>query len=193
MGVSKLCVALGLMIVGLGMMAVPTVNANASEASSAVSEGLVVHQDWETVLARAKCLGGVGISCTGSTRSAEDQDCANGNQGYVRCDGVTTYCPCPCDVDLACDSEFLDHGCAANPSPSIPVNSCTFSWSYSSAELPYYWFAFENHAEVIMWDTCSPHGINTIQVTTSCSGCPLAPITQFENLVCDPPGGGGGL
>lgn len=49
--------------------------------------------------ATASC-GSYSISCSGnlssSSCSAADRNCSAGERGHVTCDGVTTYCDCPC-------------------------------------------------------------------------------------------------
>jgi len=51
--------------------------------------------------ATATCASGT-VSCSSNTSttscSSADRNCANGEQGHVTCNGVTTWCPtnCPC-------------------------------------------------------------------------------------------------
>ncbi|HEY9422116.1 MAG TPA: hypothetical protein VIW92_11935, partial [Thermoanaerobaculia bacterium] len=57
--------------------------------------------------ATAYCHNGTTVSCQGnnSTTSctAVDSNCANGQRGYVTCDGVTTYCVA-CDPCTQCNA-----------------------------------------------------------------------------------------
>lgn len=141
------------------------------------------------------------VSCPSGTSgcSAAERDCANNEPGHVVCDGVKSSCePCPpidpiCnfDFDLVCNTIGLESGCSVLLPSGTSVNSCSFDWRYIPTQPPVYWSGQGTHAEVIMASTCSPTSINTLQVTVTCDSCPSAPATRFENLVCDPGGGGG--
>ena len=49
--------------------------------------------------ATATCASGT-VSCQGnSTCTTVDRDCLNCQQGYVTCDGVTTWCPTACNCN----------------------------------------------------------------------------------------------
>lgn len=67
--------------------------------------------------ASANCGGSPPVGCSGSgTCKAVDQNCSVGQQGYVMCDSVVTYCPNPCLPN--CDQ--------------YDSRNCDYSWDPSS-------------------------------------------------------------
>jgi hypothetical protein len=87
--------------------------------------------------ASATCndTSGVSVNChyfgPGGSCSAEEQDCANGIQGYALCNGVYSFCPeCPstCGSQACCDCKstgdcFSCCRCSGG-SISLCINQC---------------------------------------------------------------------
>lgn len=73
--------------------------------------------------------GSYSVSCSGGTCSGVDRNCAAGQQGYVQCDGVTTYCPaCGCNEGWV---EWRDGGCCQGGYLKYLVYECiNGSWSH---------------------------------------------------------------
>lgn len=80
--------------------------------------------------ATADCqYGPPTIWCTDTTSpyecTARDQNCAIGINGYVRCNGVTTWCdPCPLCIKEY-ESCSTDADCRPRPLPECAQCSCT--------------------------------------------------------------------
>lgn len=78
----------------------------------------------------ANC-GGYSVSCSGGTCSAVDRNCAVGQQGYVQCDGATTYCSPSCGVCNEGWVEWRDGGCCQGGYQKYHVYECiNGAWSH---------------------------------------------------------------
>ena len=63
---------------------------------------------------QANCYPYSNVSCSGATCSSVDRNCGAGQQGYVQCDGVPTFCPAECGGGGNCQegsSYYQDGGC----------------------------------------------------------------------------------
>lgn len=87
------------------------------------------------VTAQAYCQAdcdGLLISCWGGTCSAADRNCSTGQQGYIECDGVYTFChqgpctSCPCGT---CGTLrwFQTEDCCPNNLHVMEERRCTTS------------------------------------------------------------------
>jgi hypothetical protein len=104
--------------------------APAAEVSAACSApaGLadVIQVDFRSLAectALAQCDPFQDVGCVGSdTCSVKDRNCSIGQRGFVKCDGVTTYCPEPCcatngvcEVSYGCTCENDSPDCDSDP------------------------------------------------------------------------------
>jgi hypothetical protein len=75
----------------------------------------------------ADCGGGTSVSCHGNNSTTSctgaDRNCAVGQRGHVTCDGVTTWCPTPCEI---CEEGWCDNeaACASQCFPCPHIYTC---------------------------------------------------------------------
>lgn len=79
----------------------------------------------------ASCAPAASVSCSGSSCSSQDRDCAAGQRGYVECNGVRTECaPCgggppPVCIDGHYRYPMTNDCCCTYDNPSAPVPGLT--------------------------------------------------------------------
>jgi hypothetical protein len=75
------------------------------------------------------------ISCTGIVCIAADRNCPS-TQGYITCDGVTIYCPGPCECTEGATRYVWDGSCCDEGGKSKDEQVCVNgTWQYSGASI----------------------------------------------------------